>query len=301
VAFSRPPAIIPGKASTRLLALLVALALSLLVLAGCGSSPQPAGACHIDEEKEGAHLCVPDWDINAPGQEGSGVHPAGSEHLPEPIGPAPGQAGAKEPGGDPTLSANGARFIGSFEGFRSCPYWDPYGRVWTRGFGETGGISRGSPCISRKTGEANLRRLVKTRYELGVNSIGVRYNQNQHDSLSSFSYNLGPGIFKGNLRTQLRKYNCGALAPYNKAGGQTLPGLVRRRNAEVALCRKPVAKPKPPPFDRKALEARQRTLRRYLLRYDCRRRKKHHEKLGPKCKRWFDEGAAVGRRLRAGR
>jgi hypothetical protein len=54
------------------------------------------------------------------------------------------------------------------------------------------------------------------------------------------------------------------------------------------------------PQQRRDLEARQRALRRVLLRYGCRRRVLHHESLGPKCKRWFREGDEVGQRLRRG-
>jgi hypothetical protein len=50
---------------------------------------------------------------------------------------------------------------------------------------------------------------------------------------------------------------------------------------------------------RRDLEARRRALRRVLLRYGCRARVHHHERLGPKCRRWFREGARVNRELRA--
>jgi hypothetical protein len=41
---------------------------------------------------------------------------------------------------------------------------------------------------------------------------------------------------------------------------------------------------------RSDLEARIRTLRRYQKRYGCSRRRHAHQRLGPKCRRWFREG-----------
>lgn len=55
--------------------------------------------------------------------------------------------------------------------------------------------------------------------------------------------------------------------------------------------------PTPRPVDRKALKARQRALRRVLLHFGCRRRVKVHERLGPRCRRWFAEGDRIARIL----
>lgn len=49
--------------------------------------------------------------------------------------------------------------------------------------------------------------------------------------------------------------------------------------------------------DHGALEARIRTLQRYLQRYGCRRREHAHETLGPRCKRWKREGDEAHKRL----
>jgi hypothetical protein len=53
------------------------------------------------------------------------------------------------------------------------------------------------------------------------------------------------------------------------------------------------------PVKTSALLARRRALRRSLVHYGCRHRVAHREPLGPTCKRWFREGAAVNARLRA--
>ena len=76
-----------------------------------------------------------------------------------------------------------------------------------------------------------------------VNSyITARLNPNQVGALISFSYNVGCGSLQSSTLRQ--RMNAGQnpntvareeLPKWVKAGGQTLPGLVRRRNAEVAF------------------------------------------------------------------
>jgi lysozyme len=142
------------------------------------------------------------------------------------------------------ISNAGLRLIESFEGFSSIPYWDPYGHLWTRGFGETEGIGAASPMITREQGQVNLKRLVETRYEPAIRALGVDLNQNQWDALCSLVWNLGPGILRGQLGTMLRHREYGAFAKamlaYDHAGGVVLGGLQRRRQDESALFSRPV-------------------------------------------------------------
>ena len=65
-------------------------------------------------------------------------------------------------------------------------------------------------------------------------------NQNQWDALMSFTYNLGAANLESStLRRLLNAGNYSAAAEqfprWNKAGGQVLAGLVRRRAAERDL------------------------------------------------------------------
>jgi hypothetical protein len=53
------------------------------------------------------------------------------------------------------------------------------------------------------------------------------------------------------------------------------------------------------PVDKRALVARQRTLRRVLVVYGCRRREHNHEHRGPRCLKWEREGQQVKRELAA--
>lgn len=137
------------------------------------------------------------------------------------------------------VSSAGLRLIEGFEGWSSAPYWDSYGGVWTRGYGETEGIGPHSPWLSRAQGEANLKRLVETRYEWAIRQLGVELNQNQWDALCSFVWNLGAGIFGGHLGQLLRARDfngfANAMLAYDHAGGVRLAGLTRRRQEERAL------------------------------------------------------------------
>ena len=68
----------------------------------------------------------------------------------------------------------------------------------------------------------------------------VALSQNQFDALVSWVYNLGPANLKAS--TMLKVLNSGdfegvpaQIKRWNKAGGNVLEGLVRRREAEALL------------------------------------------------------------------
>ena len=137
------------------------------------------------------------------------------------------------------VSQRGLALIEGFEGWSAAPYWDSYGGVWTRGYGETEGITGSSPALTRAQGEANLRRRLELYYEPAIRALGAPFNQNQWDALCSFVWNLGAGIFTGELRVALERREWGRAAQmmlaYDHAGGVVLEGLRRRRQAEAAL------------------------------------------------------------------
>lgn len=147
------------------------------------------------------------------------------------------------------VDATGLRLIESFEGYQRCAYWDPYGGVWTAGFGQTQGVYSGFCFADRAAAERNLRLSVEESYEPSIRVLDVAFNQHQWDALCSFVYNLGAGIFQGtSVGADLRAHNfhaaTQAMLGYVYAGGVVLPGLVARRREEVALFNTPVAKPK---------------------------------------------------------
>lgn len=83
-------------------------------------------------------------------------------------------------------------------------------------------------------------------------AVKVPLNDNQFAALVSFDFNTG-AIFKASFVKALNAGDYGAvpvgLMQYVKAKGQTLRGLVRRRQAEVDLWRKPAPVVADPPAE----------------------------------------------------
>lgn len=135
-------------------------------------------------------------------------------------------------------SKAGIELIKYFEGLRTKAYQDSVG-VWTIGYGHTHDVKQGQ-VITEQEAEALLVADLKhfenvvTQEEKRCNYV---FNQNEFDALVSFTFNLGGK----NLRTLLHDGNrtkeqiCKAIALYNRAGGQVLKGLTRRRGAEQKL------------------------------------------------------------------
>jgi lysozyme len=159
------------------------------------------------------------------------------------------------------LSKRGAQLIAEFEDVRQKLYDDPAGHC-TIGIGHLvhrGRCNGSEPAefkrgISRERAYQLLQQDAR-RMEAAVNRLGVPLNQNQFDALVSFTYNLGPAwtVEKTGIRDALkaRRYRDvpREMKKWVKAGSQTLPGLVRRRNAEAKLFSTP-AGPKPQPGPR---------------------------------------------------
>jgi lysozyme len=136
------------------------------------------------------------------------------------------------------ISQEGLSLIKFFEGCKLKAYKCSAG-VPTIGWGSTQGVSMDME-ISQQRADALLLEDVAV-YEKEVNkSVKVPLEQNQFDALVAWTFNLGGS----NLRksTMLKVLNEGKydLVPaemrrWNKAGGETLEGLVRRREAESKL------------------------------------------------------------------
>jgi lysozyme len=129
-----------------------------------------------------------------------------------------------------------------FEGCKLTAYRCP-ANVCTIGYGHTSAAGapevRDGMKITQADAEAILRHdLVK--YETAVEGMVKQpLNQNQFDVLVDFAYNAGVGNLKSS--TLLKKINTAKfdevpaeLMKWTKGGGKVLPGLVRRRQAEVA-------------------------------------------------------------------
>lgn len=138
------------------------------------------------------------------------------------------------------ISAAGVTFIKQFEGFSGKPYDDGTG-VWTIGYGHIEGITPRSPHISEPQAAEMLMHDLNNKYAPPVAALQLPLNQNQFDALVSFVYNLGPGVLQSSssVGSKLRMHDyhgaAEAMLAYDHAGGQRLPGLTRRRQAERAL------------------------------------------------------------------
>lgn len=136
--------------------------------------------------------------------------------------------------------------IKEFEGLRLNAYPDPaHGwSVPTIGYGHTS--AAGAPIVRRgmtitATEAEDILRRDLGQFEAAVRSlVKVPLTENQFGALVSFTFNLGAGNLKSS--TLLRKLNAGdyvgasdEFGRWVKAGGKTLSGLVRRREAERQL------------------------------------------------------------------
>jgi lysozyme len=139
-----------------------------------------------------------------------------------------------------TISTNGIDFIKSFEGYRGNPYTDSVG-VWTIGYGHTEGVGPNTKPITETEASELLGRDLDSAYAPAVNALNLELTQNEFDALVSFVYNLGTGIVAPTttIGADLRRHDLAKAANdilmYDHAGGNVLPGLTRRRQAERAL------------------------------------------------------------------
>jgi len=139
----------------------------------------------------------------------------------------------------------GIEMIKSFEGFRGTPYKCPAG-IPTIGYGATfypngKKVTMNDAAITEEQATELLAHMLVS-FEKYVDSYCIdSITQNEFDALVSFAYNLGPANLKAS--TLLKKVNANPndesirleFMKWVKAGGKTLKGLVRRREAEANL------------------------------------------------------------------
>jgi Phage-related lysozyme (muraminidase) len=137
------------------------------------------------------------------------------------------------------ISKQGLDFIKEFESFSSIPYVCAGGKL-TIGYGHVVLKNENYITITEERGLILLEKDVEVR-EGYINSlVKVKLSQNQYDALLSFIFNVGNEAFKNS--TLLRKLNAGdyigsadEFTRWNKAGGEVVLGLVRRRNSEKMM------------------------------------------------------------------
>lgn len=140
----------------------------------------------------------------------------------------------------------GLDLIKSFEGLKLSPYKDSVG-VATIGIGSTyyedgTHVQMSDSAITEERALQLLANTLAKTFEPGVTSCtsSVSVTDNQFSALVCFAYNVGLGNLKSS--TLLKKLLAGDVAGaadqflvWDKAGGQVLAGLLRRRTAERAL------------------------------------------------------------------
>jgi lysozyme len=141
-----------------------------------------------------------------------------------------------------TCSPAGIDLIKQFESLRLEAYRCPAG-VWTIGWGHTSDVREGQR-ITEDLAEEFLRSDI-AQVERGlVKVIHVPLTQGQFDALVSLCFNLRGGAQRlPSIAPRLvAKINSGdyagaaeELLDIDRANGQVLPGLVRRRQAERVL------------------------------------------------------------------
>ena len=136
----------------------------------------------------------------------------------------------------------GLALIKEFEGCVLTAYPDPAtgGDPWTIGVGHTGPEVVPGLTITEEKAMDYLREDVDDAEWCVSKWVLVPITQGQFDALVSFAFNLGCLALRNS--TLLRKLNAGdddgaasEFLRWNKANGQVMAGLTRRREAEMKL------------------------------------------------------------------
>lgn len=144
------------------------------------------------------------------------------------------------------LTANDVSLTENEEGFVPTKYWDPYGGVWTIGFGTTSasGVfgTAGMPnTCTRAQATGWLLDYMNKQVLPSLFRVYTPANGNELGALADLGYNVGAGVFMEDpMHTALVSKDKAAIArafmAYDHAAdGQLLPGLVARRDADRAL------------------------------------------------------------------
>ncbi|KAH6683555.1 lysozyme [Plectosphaerella plurivora] len=150
----------------------------------------------------------------------------------------------------PAVNIATLNLIKEFEGWRPNIYLDPVGLA-TVGYGH---LCANAQCtdvpypipLSQTNGERLLQDDLRTFQNCITlqTASSVVLNANQYGALVSWAFNVGCGATR--TSTLISRLNSGGdpntvaaeeLPKWNRGGGQVLPGLTRRRAAEVALHR----------------------------------------------------------------
>ena len=149
-----------------------------------------------------------------------------------------------------TVLPQGKALIQEFEGLELVAYPDPGtgGEPWTIGYGHTGGVLPGDK-ITQEEAELMLADDL-WRFESCVEDICPGLNDYEFSALVSFAFNVGCSALAGSTLAGRLKAGedpqvvlAEELPRWNKGANGPLPGLTRRRAAEVELAQTPPGRP----------------------------------------------------------
>lgn len=130
--------------------------------------------------------------------------------------------------------------IRRWEGLRLNAYLCPAG-VWTIGYGHTRGVKKGDVWTLEQAEEALLADAAEhLEATLALCPVLRNASPARQAAIADFTFNLGEGRLKASsLRRRLNDQEYG-LVPHELrkwvwGGGRKLPGLIARREAEIAL------------------------------------------------------------------
>ena len=137
----------------------------------------------------------------------------------------------------------GLQVIAEFEGCRLDAYEDQAGK-WTIGFGCCHHVRPGQQITQQEALDRLREDVSWTIGQVAAILAPHQLNDNQFSSLVAFAFNVGVGAFKGStllncIKTGHVSEAGSELLRWSKIDGQTVAGLLRRRQAEMDLFNTP--------------------------------------------------------------
>lgn len=137
---------------------------------------------------------------------------------------------------DLSMSGDLASLVVQFEGFKPKAYWDV--KQWSIGHGTR--ASSKNATITPEEAKVELAKELSSARQTVVKHAkkhGYDWSPNQIDALTSFTYNAGPeNLYRlTDNGTRGDETISEKILEYNKADGQVLGGLVKRRIMEAKL------------------------------------------------------------------
>jgi lysozyme len=132
------------------------------------------------------------------------------------------------------------RLIKEFEGYKLDAYKCPAG-IWTIGYGQTKGIKQGMKWTQQEVDDNLLETCIVAIDEaIKASPILLLEDINKQAAIADFVYNLGITNYnRSKLKLRINQKNWTSavteIKKWNKAGGDVLAGLVRRRQCEADL------------------------------------------------------------------